>query len=351
MQYILLNDTSQQGVKLMTQKNSTKDIYWQKIRGGCILAVIFIHCRNGVECPLDTINGLSYFIMRNLVNFPVDIFFFMAGFFVKPIDNNIAYYRKRLPKLVIPYVFYTCVYFAIRVISGSKVTIKSVIGAVFLGMASTPLYYIVVLVYFTLLTPLLFKALEKKALTVCVFLSTPICLAGGYILFYSGHDIWTYLRYTPVWLSFYFLGMYLRKRPVSFNKTVLWILLLVAFGTELASSYYLMGIEGNTFSQMRFSGMFYGGVIALLIYEYSKEKHDVQKAGLLSHLGDNSYGIYFMHSIFTMIFVKLFPFTEDMILLMYEMCELVFAATLSDIIIIGLRKSIPDRKIRMVFGA
>ena len=329
----------------------TRDNYWQRIRGCCILAVIFIHCQSGADAAIDSFNGFSYFIIRNLVNFPVNIFFFMSGFFVKPIDDNISYYKNRLPKLVLPYFLYSAAFMAIRIISGSTITVRTIISAVFLGTAATPLYYIVVLIYFTLLTPVLIKALNNRMLTVLVFLSTPICLLGSYILYFFGHDFWVYLKYSPVWLSFYFLGMFLKKNSVAFNKALLWILLPIAYISELASTFYLMRLNGfNAYTQLRFSGAFYSVVIALLLYEYSKKRHNAEKADLLSRLGDDSFGIFFMHCAFTRIFVNVIQFKEKMPLVLYEAAELVFAVVMCEIAIFVIRKIISNNKTRMIFG-
>lgn len=34
-----------------------KELYWQKIRGATILAVIFIHCQSAINAPLNSLNG------------------------------------------------------------------------------------------------------------------------------------------------------------------------------------------------------------------------------------------------------------------------------------------------------
>ncbi|MDU5440488.1 MAG: hypothetical protein E6109_14220 [Ruminococcus sp.] len=57
-----------------------KNIYWQSIRGICILAVIMIHCPTGQEYSLGTYN--TWIILRQIINFPVAIFIFLAGYFV-----------------------------------------------------------------------------------------------------------------------------------------------------------------------------------------------------------------------------------------------------------------------------
>ena len=69
-----------------------KSRYWQAVRGICILAVIMIHCPVGQ-------NGLDQNSMVGVkaVNqfFPVAIFIFMAGYFIKPEKVNADYIINR----------------------------------------------------------------------------------------------------------------------------------------------------------------------------------------------------------------------------------------------------------------
>lgn len=55
-----------------------KQQYWQMIRGICILAVMMIHCPQGTS-GLDQTVWLG---IRQIINFPVAVFIFMAGYFV-----------------------------------------------------------------------------------------------------------------------------------------------------------------------------------------------------------------------------------------------------------------------------
>ncbi|MCR5021832.1 acyltransferase [Ruminococcus sp.] len=332
-------------------KISNKDIFWQQIRGFTILAVILIHCYSGADLSLNTVNGFSYFITRNLVNFPVDMFFFMSGFFMKPVDDVKAFYKKRLPKLIVPYLFYTCAYLGLSIVFGSGVSVKEVIFAFIAGTASTPLYYIVVLTYFTLLAPFLMKAVNNKKLSIAVLCSTPTFIMVAWIIRFLGTDIWIYLKYTPVWLSFYYLGMYIKANKPSFNRKVLWMILPIAFVTELISTYILGNVSGfNAYTQLRFSGAFYALILILLAYEYSKEQHGKNNSKWLTRIGDDSYAIYYMHCASLMVFMRVIKFGDNTILPLYRLCELLFAVLICVVVIMLIRKIFKDERIRLLFG-
>lgn len=67
-----------------------KDIYWQFIRGVFILAVIMIHCPNGLN--YSSIEQNCWLIFRQIINFPVALFIFMAGYFVNAEKIGENYY-------------------------------------------------------------------------------------------------------------------------------------------------------------------------------------------------------------------------------------------------------------------
>lgn len=58
--------------------------YWQAIRCVCILAVVLIHSLGGFDYTYDY--GTEFVILRQIINFAVAIFVFMAGYFVNA-DN------------------------------------------------------------------------------------------------------------------------------------------------------------------------------------------------------------------------------------------------------------------------
>lgn len=67
----------------LIKTNSTKKSqYWQVIRGICILAVIMIHCPTGQA--YSSVDYGIWMVFRQIINFPVALFIFMAGYFIKP---------------------------------------------------------------------------------------------------------------------------------------------------------------------------------------------------------------------------------------------------------------------------
>lgn len=77
-------------------KECGKSQYWQIVRGICILAVVMIHCPSGIEYGIS--DKSLWLILRQIINFPVALFVFMAGYFVnvtKIETDSCSYLLKR----------------------------------------------------------------------------------------------------------------------------------------------------------------------------------------------------------------------------------------------------------------
>ncbi len=173
----------------------------------------------------------------------------------------------------------------------------------------------------------------------------------AYVIRYLGVDVLYYLKYTPVWLSFYYFGMFIKKYKTNIKTNVLWILLPVSLATELASTALLFNVDGyNAYSQLRFAGAFYSLILICLAYEYSKKIDRNDYCKLLVKLGDDSYAIYYMHCIFLMVFSKVIVFKDNTFLLLYQFGELIFAVLMSELIIFIIKKLVRKNNIRMIFG-
>ncbi len=70
-------------------KGITRDKKWQVARGVAIICVILIHCPYAIQLPHDSFGFNFWLICRQFINFPVALFFYMAGRFqnVEKYDN------------------------------------------------------------------------------------------------------------------------------------------------------------------------------------------------------------------------------------------------------------------------
>ena len=274
-----------------------KNIYWQSIRGICILAVIMIHCPTGQEYSLGTYN--TWIILRQIINFPVAIFIFLAGYFVnteKIEESSKRYLMNRGGRLLVPYLIWSSVYI-LKNILFSGITIKTIIYELLLGKAVAPFYYIIVLIQLTIITPWLVK--YRKCY---MYLITPLYLV---IIYYynmkNGNTPMFYETLFPAWFSFYMLGLDCKKMEtcqlVTKEINLRWIIITLFISVVEAFALLKIGCSDSfASSQIKISSYLYVVAIIFMLLKYQKKKSsgsNVEK--ILVLIGNYSYGIFFVH--------------------------------------------------------
>ena len=268
-----------------------KSQYWQVARGICILTVIAIHCPQGTGDNLYT-----WLWIRQVIDFPVALFIFMAGYFVITDKVDITWLKNRGGRLLIPFLIWSCVYSVKNAIFGDM-SARVLMLTFITGKSAAPLYYILVLIQLTLLTPILKK--RKKWL----YLITPVYLVFLYIFnITTGNMPRFYGTVFPAWFLFYILGMDARVGMFKKMRVKGWMIFL-SLAACFIECYALMNIGcSSSFacSQIRFTPFIYTTLIALWL---SQNVKDV-KENILSKIGDCSFGIYFSHILFLWVVSK-----------------------------------------------
>jgi len=128
-----------------------RDNYYSFMKGIAIIAVLFIHTNFMTD-------GASGIAARQMVTFAVPMFFFLAGYFVK--DDRLD--TKGILHLIIPYSIWSILWFAETTITGSQpINMWKVINTILFGGAFFPLYFLIVLVELKLITPLIYKNINR----------------------------------------------------------------------------------------------------------------------------------------------------------------------------------------------
>lgn len=330
--------------------STTKSQYWQIIRGICILAVILIHCASEVSYPWNGIDAHWYFIARNLINFPVAVFFFMSGRFCK---EGKVLTKHRLCYLIIPYFVYSTIYIFTRMIFETTYTFVEIVKMYVFATAAAPLYYIWVLVYYTLLTPFLWKYLCKIWLGIVIGCVSFVPLLIGYICEFNGLFVWDYLKYTTIWLPFYYAGMLYQKKAVKIKeKKYAFLCLICAFTLQLVESYFMLRAQkyAIAYSQMRVSGIIYASAVILFLCSIEKEPINTRISKGFIAIGNNSYGIYYLHSLFLLFLSKMVLNRVSFSLVIVRPIELIFSLSMSLFTIYIIRLIFKKRLSKFIFG-
>lgn len=255
-------------------------------------------------------------LVRGFINFPVAVFFFLAGFFNKSAGtywgDATLKLVSRIRRLLVPYlfwtIFYLCVSYLLCIVGGKSFDILRIPKAFLFGTASAPLYFLHVLIQLTLITPILVAIIRgssgfAKLAKWGLFGTTPLYVLALYIYdFYTGTQLPHYELPCFAWFTYYYLGLFcanshvLKIKPLGLFPSVLFVFLALFFAIwEGFTIYNLLGVEMFSLanSQIRFGSMLFSLAIINLIFRIKDT--NPRPNGFLSALGDYSFGVYSFH--------------------------------------------------------
>ena len=244
--------------------------------------------------------GEMQVICKPFINFAVATFVFLSGYLTKA-DNDdwLAFYRRRITRVLVPYFIWTVIYSIQDIQSeGLSVLVKNLLCA----NATTTLYYIFVYIQFVLLTPLLGKLAKSRfrhlgwiiaPLSVVLFKYIPafgdIHLGKHVELLWSDACLG--------WFTFYYLGLILGNKLLSpkFNLINLVFLYCVSLLLQMGEGYLWFTVDpAGCGSQLKLTSILSSSIFMLIIYSVLSSNHGT-KCRLLSTIGDYSFGIYLVH--------------------------------------------------------
>lgn len=261
-----------------------------------------------------------WLIIRQIINFPVAVFIFLSGYFVKIDEYKESFtsaIKKRVYRLFIPFMvwstFYTFTSMLIQVRRNEELDFLRIFLRFIVGKSAAPLYYILVLLQLIIITPLLIKIIEDRNIfSKLLWLVTPIYLLFIYVFnFIEGTMPLLYETLFPAWFVFYYLGLNLRIKNLSIislaKKTGRFWVVLFVLGLSLLEAFSIINLgmsPGFASSQIKFSSFLYAFVLSLFLFNISRrEINDINTPfRIIKCFGDYSYGIYYIH-VFILMFV------------------------------------------------
>lgn len=267
------------------------------------LAVVCIHVTANFILEKDT-----YYFFNQLVRFAVPLFFIISGFSLFYSSRNkdrietIKFYKKRFSKIIIPYIIWTIMYtfyynrFDISIINTNMI-LKNLL------MGINHLYFVVIIIQFYIIFPLLF-ILYKKYSKITLIISFIISLYFNVALYLPSFGItlvsWDYMKYFyllfPSWIFFFVVGMYLSdncdKVMIALKNNKSWVYLITFAGFLI-----ILGegkLTNSYASSLKPSIMLYcTGVFLSLMVTFDKIKANA----LVLWLSKQSFGFYLSHMV------------------------------------------------------
>lgn len=263
----------------------------QIFRAFAIIAVVMIH---------TTPSGNWQVFCRPFINFSVATFLFLSGYLTKvENDNWSAFYKKRIIRVIIPYIIWTVLYtFA------SKNPVKLPMNLL-TAKSACHMYYIFVYIQFVLLTPLLGKLATSKYMLFGWFVAPVSVLVFKYYWLLTGQNLNPYISLMwgdscLGWFTFYYLGLVLGNNIIEkrYSLKILLGLYAVSILIQMAEGYWWLSLgERNCGTQLKLSSILTSSVFLLIVYTILKDCRYNIKSNFLRILGDYSFGIYLCHMV------------------------------------------------------
>lgn len=264
----------------------------QTFRGIAILAVIMIH-----TLP----DGQWQIYIKPFLNFAVATFIFLSGYLTK-VDNDrlMAFYHKRIMRVLVPYVLWTVIYSLQDVHNASLISLaKNLISA----NASTQLYYIFVYIQFVLLTPLISK-LAKSRYRFIGWLIAPLSVIAFKYIPVFGHfpiDKHLQLLWSDAclgWFTFYYLGMMAGNRIIkhSYKLSNLAIIYSASLLLQIGEGYiWSLYDPAGCGTQLKLTALLSSTIFLLIICQILNDNSHQLQCKTLETIGNYSFGIYLSH--------------------------------------------------------
>lgn len=151
----------------VAKANKLGEIEW--IRAICCLLVIIIHVTAEFWTSFNygSVQYKFNILLNSISQFAVPGFVFLSGFVLYYVYHNKEYkildfYKKRMFKILIPYLICSIIYIILNYyLYNYPMDLKAMVKDIFIGRASFHLYYMVLIIQFYLVFPLLLKIYKK----------------------------------------------------------------------------------------------------------------------------------------------------------------------------------------------
>lgn len=303
----------------------TRNNMIQIFRAFAIIAVVMIHTTPGGEWQV---------FCRPFINFSVATFLFLSGYLTKiENDNWYAFCKKRIVRVIIPYVVWTILYTLPSILMGGSLLLlaKNLITA----KAAATMYYIFVYIQFVLLTPWLGRLAKSKYRHLGWLIAPISTLIFKYygLLTGTGYNAYVSLFWSDAclgWFTYYYLGLLLGNRIVKCDCSLknLIVLYLVSIVLQMAEGYgWLLLGEANCGTQIKMTSFLTSSLFLLIVYKILNMPSIDVKSKFLRSLGDYSFGVYLCHIMVMWVLAKVpyysylpYPITSAVVVLISLGC-------------------------------
>ncbi|WP_281885745.1 acyltransferase [Paenibacillus sp. YYML68] len=290
----------------------------QLVRAIAIVAVLVIHATADATVELQTGSGSQamYVLINKLHNFAVPVFILLSGLvlFYRYKDDfgsrqAVSFYTKRLKLIVIPYLVWSLFYYLYNqwIYDRSNVRFDASAFAELLPWAdaSYHLYFMIIIVQFYVLFPLLMGLCHKYAWIGRHLIWLGLIVHAAFYVYHDmvrpvDHMASLCLNYFSMFTLGGWIGLHYEQVTVWLKRRLgLVLACTAACGLSFAILFVLDDRKLFSMSAYTFQALFFGyaGLAALTFIRLGQwiVSHQPRVSAALQALGAASFGIYLVH--------------------------------------------------------
>jgi surface polysaccharide O-acyltransferase-like enzyme len=284
--------------------------HWDWWKGVAILAVISIHAAGRTsDVPPNSWAHMFGLVYRQAANFAVPLFLCLAGYFAAMSwrGDAVGYWRSRGWRILPAYLVWTTI--AISVLRpGDFTSPRALLEDYAFGSGIGIGYYVIVLLQYVALVPLLARLDSTRAHMAVMLVTTLVGLAASYAMrTVFAMESWARFPYYclpfVVWAPFFHLGFWAGRRQdaVKLRSDPLWLWLAAAavLAAVVEGVYWNeRGTFGLAASQIKATSFLASVFVALHVIATRQRQRAGLMATCLEWIGRSAYLIYLAHMLF-----------------------------------------------------
>ena len=307
---------------IQSNKSSEYLIWADALRVFAAIAVVVMHVSAIAIKQSDAFDWWIGNIFVSLSQWGVPIFIMISGALMLDSSKNerISFYlAKRFKRILIPLLFWSCVYFVFLKLRGHEITVYFVLKSFFFtGGPYYHLYFLYLILGLYLLTPALRIYLRHASPTniqYCIaicFLFAILYKLFGFLQHEDGTPSFAFTTYLS-YIGYYIGGYYFRNAPIERKLTrilllgLLFCFLIILFGSGFLINKFGISSHGyylrNYLSPPEIVMAFCIYILVLSVYA-GRDKIAGNRPSLFHQLSPMSFGTYLLHPIVVAILSK-----------------------------------------------
>ncbi len=291
----------------MSDAKRFQDLYILRVIA--TVAVIAIHTTSQTM----TQSALGYY-GNQLARFSVPMFLILSGFLLFQSELNAhflprsQFYHKRFQKILLPYILWTIFYslllhYYFNGLQNLNMVLPDLVRHLFLGNGFSHLYFVVIIIQLYLIYPFIRRSFQAhpRLFLLASFILSLVCQQLLYLdaictIHLSVYYRPVYLIAFPVWMFYFFLGMYLAQNDqnLEISGRISWKAWLVIWA---ASLIILLWDSNNTSSfalSIKPTVMLYASASFFLLRTWLN-RYPIQIGPFITWFSEQSFLIYLLH--------------------------------------------------------